>query len=158
MEEHEILTDTAELEEEIRESEPSDVLPADDEVNKLRREIEQLRSELEHKKQEEEKATQELEEFHRLFPNVAVREIPAPVWNDLQNGIPLSAAYALYEKKNRMDAIRAEEINRQNAERSSGRAGRGTAGEYFSPDEVRAMSRSEVRANYRKIVESMKTW
>ena len=53
---------------------------------------------------------------------------------------------------------RADKINQINAYRSSGQAGSNTAREYFSPDEVRAMSQSEVRANYQRIIESMKKW
>ena len=53
---------------------------------------------------------------------------------------------------------RADEINRRNAERSAGRAGTNAAPEYFSPDEVRAMSQHEVRENYQKIRASMKRW
>ena len=33
-----------------------------------------------------------------------------------------------------------------------------TAGEYFSPEEVRAMSQRQVHENYRKILDSMKQW
>ena len=86
------------------------------------------------------------------------------MWEDVPSstsvgqGIPLSAAYALYEKRSCMDRLYAEEINRQNSQRSAGRAGLYTKGEYFSPDEVRSMSASEVRANYKKIRESMKKW
>ena len=53
---------------------------------------------------------------------------------------------------------RADEINRRNAASSAGRAGNSTAPEYFSPDEVRAMSPSEIRENYQRIRASMKKW
>lgn len=53
---------------------------------------------------------------------------------------------------------KAEEINRRNASRSAGRAGNSTAPEYFSPEEVRAMSQSEIRENYQRIRASMKKW
>jgi hypothetical protein len=80
------------------------------------------------------------------------------VWKQVERGIPLSAAYALYEKKSTVDALRADEINRSNAQRSAGRLGQNTAREFFTPDEVRAMSPSEVRDNYKTIRESMKKW
>ena len=54
--------------------------------------------------------------------------------------------------------VQAEAVNRKNAERSAGHTGRGTAPEYYTPDEVRAMSAGEVRENYEKIRASMKQW
>jgi hypothetical protein len=54
--------------------------------------------------------------------------------------------------------VQAEAVNRRNAERSAGHTGRGTAPEYYTPDEVRAMSAGEVRENYEKIRASMKQW
>ena len=53
---------------------------------------------------------------------------------------------------------RADEINRKNASLSAGSVGKGHAGEYFSPDEVRAMTQREVHDNYSKIKESMRFW
>ena len=53
---------------------------------------------------------------------------------------------------------RAEEVNQRNARHSAGRAGKSTAPEYYTPDEVRAMSAGEVRENYEKIRASMKQW
>ncbi len=150
------------LPEEISEEEtalPSDSSPEiPEEILSLRAEVERLRAELSQKTREQERIMEEMGEFNRLFPKIALQDVPAAVWQSVENGIPLSAAYALYEKKNRQDALYAEEINRRNAEQSAGRAGLYTAGEYFSPDEVRSMSPSEVRANYKKIRESMKKW
>ena len=53
---------------------------------------------------------------------------------------------------------KADEINRRNASLSAGRVGNGTAPEYYSPEEVRAMSQSEIRENYQRIRASMKKW
>ena len=52
----------------------------------------------------------------------------------------------------------ADEINRRNAARSAGHVGTNVAPEYYTPDEVRAMSPAEVRENYEKIRASMKKW
>lgn len=55
-------------------------------------------------------------------------------------------------------SVQAQQVNAHNELRSSGRlAQRGDEG-YFSPDEVRAMSREAVRDNYDGIVRSMKHW
>ncbi|MBQ9783397.1 MAG: hypothetical protein IJW44_02645 [Clostridia bacterium] len=131
---------------------------SEEELSNLREEVGRLREALAAKEAEQEKTLRELGEFNRLFPEVSIQSVPDQVWHTVGEGIPLSAAYALYEKKQRMDAARAEQINRQNASRSAGRAGRNTAGEYFSPDEVRAMSQKQVHENYAKIMASMKTW
>ncbi|MBR2353091.1 MAG: hypothetical protein IKA76_01130 [Clostridia bacterium] len=145
--------------------EPSDPTPAEessvdsaDEIASLQAEVERLRTALTQKEQEQKKIMREMEDFSRFFPTTSVKEIPESVWKDVETGIPLSAAYALYEKKSCMDRLHAEEINRRNAEQSAGRAGLHTSSEYYSPDEVRAMSPSEVRENYKKIRESMKKW
>ena len=144
------------------EAEPTpEVEPApthEEELETLRREVEQLRASLAEREQEQQRTMREIGEFHHLFPDVSLEEIPEGVWNSVQSGIPLSAAYALYEKKQRRTESRAEEINRKNAARSAGRAGKHTAGEYFSPDEVRAMSQRQVHTNYRAIMDSMKHW
>ena len=101
---------------------------------------------------------EEMAEFSRLFPTTSVSTIPEEVWQDTERGIPLSAAYALYEKRSGIDRQYAEEINRRNARLSAGSAGVYTQNEYLSPDEVRAMSPSEVRENFKRIRESMKKW
>ncbi len=54
-------------------------------------------------------------------------------------------------------AERRREVNSKNAQASSGRIG-GGGNEYFTPDEVRAMSGAEVRDNYKKIRASMEKW
>lgn len=130
----------------------------DEELNALREEISALKKTLAEKEQEQQKAMRELGEFNSLYPEKSVKDIPDDVWRSVEEGIPLSAAYALYERKNHMDRFRAEQINMQNAARSAGIAGKDTGSEYFSPDEVRAMSQKQVHDNYKKIVESMKRW
>lgn len=128
------------------------------ELDTLRKEIGLLRAELEQKSAEQERIRSEMGEFQQLFPNKTLGDVPPPVWQQVERGVPLSAAYALYEKKSTADALRADEINRRNAEHSAGRLGQNTAREFYTPDEVRAMSPSEVRENYKTIRESMKKW
>ena len=128
------------------------------ELETLRQEVEQLRAALAQKEQEQQNALREIGEFHRLFPDISIENVPEGVWDSVEQGIPLSAAYALYEKKRCMSEARADEINRRNASLSAGKAGKHTAGEYFSPDEVRAMSQRQVHNNYSAIMESMKHW
>ena len=147
-------------EEPSSESEPNaeEATSSEEEVSLLKAEIERLRASISRQEEVQKRVMREMEEFSGLFPAVSIREVPESVWQDVGLGIPLSAAYALYERKNRMEKIRAEEVNRQNAERSAGRAGLHTGNEYYSPDEVRSMSSAEIRANLGKIRESMKKW
>ena len=130
-------------------------------ITMLKEEIAALRSEveaLEQFKKNQDRIMNELTDFAILFPEVAVDEIPEEVWDAVRKGGALTASYALYEKKKATEATRIANINAKNASRSPGATGTDTAGEYFSPDDVRRMSRAEVHANYSKIKESMKKW
>lgn len=124
------------------------------ELEDLRDQIKTLKAELERTKRLE----AELLDFTEVFPEQDVRAIPDEVWQDVRKGNSLAAAFALFERKKANVQARAAEVNQINAYRSSGRAGSDAANEFFSPDDVRAMSQSEVRANYSRIIESMKKW
>lgn len=129
------------------------------ELDSLRAEVERLKSLLSRQEQQREAAIKEIEDFHRLFPDVSLREIPPSVLETRERmAIPLNAAYALYEREWQLERARADAINRQNASRSAGRAGTDTANEYFSADEVRKMTPKQVHENFSKIRESMKSW
>lgn len=132
-----------------------------EELNSLRAELARVRTAL--AEQETmflrlQKEARDRTELCRLFPEADPDDLPEEVAEAHANGIPLVAAYALYEKQNAARARQYEAINRRNAERASGRAGVGTSEEYFTPDEVRRMSPSEVRAHFKTIRESMKKW
>lgn len=124
----------------------------------LSAEVTRLREALAAKEEEQARLLGELAEFDRLFPEVSVRSVPQDVWQSVREGLPLSAAYALYEAKQHREAARAEAVNRRNASRASGQAGQNTKGDYFSPEEVRAMSQKQVHEHYAVIQESMKSW
>ena len=132
--------------------------PSAGELDALRAEVAGLRAQLAAKEQERAEALREIESFQSLFPDVAIRDIPDSVWQQREQGIPLNAAYALYEREICMARSKADAINKQNAARSSGRAGVDAAAEYFSPEEVRGMTPKQVRENYQKIRLSMKKW
>lgn len=124
------------------------------EIDTLRRQI----SQLEELKRANNRILSELGDFAAFFPDVPVENIPDSVWESVKNGAPLAASYALYEKRMAAEAMRIARINQKNASKSPGAAGTDTVGEYFSPEDVRRMSRAEVHANYSKIKESMKKW
>ena len=127
-------------------------------IESLKAEIEALRSAIRQRDEQQERLTRELGEFSELFPETPPSAIPEEIWEEVRRGIPLAAAFALREKKEQMRMAKIGEINKRNSQRSPGMAGVGTSGEYFTPDEVRAMSRGEVKANYEKIIASMKKW
>ena len=130
-------------------------------------ELEQLRSELKHLRQElalrdsrtnqETRATREYDEFCSLYPDVPVSSLSPAVWQDVEKGTPLAAAYALAEKRKAVSQRRAMESNSHNRTRSAGAVSNAENIE-FSPAEVRAMSSQEVRANLSKIMRSMQKW
>lgn len=128
------------------------------ELSRLRKEVEDLQAALSQKEIERQNSLNDLAEFHRLFPDISLSALPDGIWESVHQGVPLTAAYALYEKKQYAAKQDAEQINRRNASLSAGVAGKNTSGEYFSPDEVRVMTQKQVHDNYRTIMESMKHW
>lgn len=144
-------------------SDPDPLLPEDcdsaeaQSLEQLRDELKRLREEIRGREDFYGRVGRDYEEFRTLYPGVNLSDLPDSVWNDVKCGIPIAAAYALAEQRQRRLAEQAEAMNLANAARSSG-AMQATEPEYFSPDEVRAMSRDEVRHNYQKIMQSMKKW
>ncbi len=162
---NEELTVNAELEEiiptqteEISDSTP----PAEDEgIEALKEEILSLKeqiSALEAERETHSRMLQEVSDFSLLFPDVELNDVPESVWESVKKGTALSASYALYEKRLEAERARIAKINASNASRSAGVAGKDTANEYFTPEDVRKMSPSEVHANYSKIKKSMSKW
>lgn len=129
-----------------------------DELDALRSRVAELQAELEKSQQETGKTVRQIKELYSLFPDSDISSLPDTVWQSVSEGNSLAAAYALQlcREKQKADEIRS--VNKKNAALSAGLAGDAARGEYFTPSEVRAMSQSEVRANYTKILESMKRW
>lgn len=127
----------------------------------LREEIERLKSELELQKEKERenaRMIKECGEFRTYFPDVSYESIPDEVWDSVKDGIPLAYSYALYEKRAAAARAAASSVNSRNSKMSSGALSSHTEERYFSPSEVRAMSREQVKANYTDIIESMRHW
>ena len=150
-----VITDEAESEEvEVENSDEKEL----SETELLRLEVEELRAKLEKKESEDARMFAEIGEFSELFPEKKLESIPEEVWNRVREGIPLAAAYALYEKKTEMKNKLVGMVNEQNAHKSSGSISHSRDDLYYSPDEVRKMSASEVKEKYNIIIESMKKW
>ncbi|MBQ9784524.1 MAG: hypothetical protein IJW29_03385 [Clostridia bacterium] len=126
-------------------------------MDELRGELNALREQLASERARRARIESEYEEFCSLYPDVSLASCSDAVWGAVENGTPLAAAYALEERRRILTAARAADANEQNQGRSTGRV-RGSTGEFFTPEEVRAMSQNEVRINLSKIMKSMKKW
>lgn len=135
------------------EHDPADPAAPAGELEKLRQELTDLKTEL----QNLHRTREECAEFAELFPDTPIDKLPDAVWEDVGRGIPVSAAYALFERRSARAKKVAEEVNRKNRSRSSGALGSAREG-FLSLSEVRAMSPAEVRKNYQRILQSMQKW
>ncbi len=115
-------------------------------MNGLRAELQNLR-----------RAQSECAEFAALYPDVPLSDLPDAVWEDVGRGVPVSAAYALFRRREEYAGRIAGQVNEQNRTRSSGALAQSRSG-FLSPAEVRAMSPAEVRKNYQSILHSMQKW
>ena len=144
--------------EESSEAEQESMPDAAAELEALRDEVRRLNEELEQKQAEAERIAAEIGDFYKLFPNADISALPDSVLESVKQGNSLAAAYALYHRRSQLKEEQVRAANQRNASLSAGRVGSGAAAEYFTPDEVRAMSQGEVKRNYKKIIESMKKW
>lgn len=127
------------------------------ELSRLREELTQLREELTRKEAVSFRLGRECAEFRDLYPEIPLSAVPDEVWNAVRDGVPLPAAFALAERRRERLEQAAKDSNRRNLSRTSGELGQ-EAPSYFSPEEVRRMSRDEVRENYSNILLSMQKW
>ena len=97
--------------------------------------------------------------FHTLFPSVSADKIPGAVWEAVEAGESLTAAYAVHFVQEMRDKERIERLNEENAKAAPPPVRHdGKEESYFSPEAVKAMSREEVRKNYQEILRSMDHW
>ncbi len=131
---------------------------ADESIESLKAEVERLRNAIAEREKHASRMMEQIGEFSEVYPEKSLESIPSEVWNSVKGGVPLAAAYALYEKKTALHTALTREVNSKNAERSSGAVGKECDCLYYSPAEVREMSPAEVREKYNIIIESMKKW
>ncbi len=129
----------------------------DGETAALQARIRELEEQLAEREQMSERIERECAEFEAYFPDVSLRRVPDEVWGQVHAGIPLPAAYALYEKKQQKQQADAERISRRGESMTAGITD-AAGNQYFSPSQIRAMSPQEVRQNYDRIFESMRHW
>lgn len=95
--------------------------------------------------------------FKELFPDTDRESIPDSVRAEAsEKGIPLIAAYAIYERRRQLAAATAEAHNKTNAGRSSGPLGKAdNFGESLSIEQIRAMTPAQVRRHYKQIMKTL---
>ena len=127
------------------------------ELEQLRGELKRLRSDMEAQRRAFERMGAECAEFCELYPDRSPSELPDEVFESMRRGVPLAAAYALYERRRARIEEAASLQDEENRLRSSGGV-ETTKGGYLSPDEVLSMTPAEVKANYQSILLSMQKW
>ena len=138
---------------------PVDGLP-EEVVNELTaaREDKKARRADERIRREQESAREEIKRFREFFPEIKADDIPEAVWADVENGIPLCYAYALYITQENNATTRASEVNERNGLASLAAASDGVTEPVFTKEAVEKMSDSDVKRNYKSILRAMKSW
>ena len=142
------------IDEETKLEEQNTPTPDNEEKGRLLSRI----AELEHQLRESERSAAQKKELLELFPEADPESLPDSVAEQYKNGVPLAAAYALYEHIKRIEQKRAEELSKKNAKLFHGELGNNTKNSYYTAEEVRAMSRDQVKLNFSSIIDSMRHW
>ena len=107
----------------------------------------------------EAKMKEDIALFRRLFPEVKSQDIPEEVWLQVEKGESLAANYALYFVQKMREEEHILKVNEENEKKAPPRIRHdGKEYEYFSPEAVKSMSRSEIKKNYDAILSSMEKW
>lgn len=120
-------------------------------------ELKALRCEVERLRAEAERLAEGYAELMYLYPSAQLSSMPDSFNEAVRQGVPPAAAYALEMRRREVRAKRAEAARRSAEKTSVGKISTVDDG-LFTPDEVRGMSRREVRENYGRIMESMRRW
>jgi hypothetical protein len=132
-------------------------------LNQLEREREEARQKLE----SETKRQAQYREFFETFPDAKVEDIHPETLEKFHSGIPLKYAYmeqkyseALSEVEKYKLGSESQKANEEAKATSPGSVSQsGTPKQtYFSPEQVRNMSREEIRKNLKDIERSQKQW
>ncbi len=108
---------------------------------------------------ETEKMKEDIALFHRLFPEVKAKDIPEEVWERVEAGESLAASFALSFVRKIKEEEHIKTVNDANEKKAPPRIRHdGAEYDYFSPEAVKSMSRSEIKKNYDAILASMEKW
>lgn len=119
--------------------------------------IAELEAQVSELQQKNEMTRLERSELKRLFPNADPDALPDEVVKLCADGIPLVAAYALFDRTRKLEQDAAKAANRKNSAFMNTGI-QGGAEVFFSADEVKSMSSGQVKANFSSILRSMKHW
>lgn len=102
----------------------------------------------------------DLAEFRELYPDIDPEKVPAEVWAQVQGGKALTDAYMRYDLRRQRAQGKAQEVNDKNRQAASPapKSDGGTEKGYYTREQVKAMSASEVSAHYDAILQSMPKW
>ena len=110
------------------------------------------------KKQQESDMQADIKRFRELFPDTSAEEIPDSVWAEVENGVPLAHAFALYTVTQQSIQALADEVNRRNGNASAAATNEGTSEPLFTKEAVEKMSQKDIKSNYKNILKAMKSW
>ncbi|MBQ8896021.1 MAG: hypothetical protein IKM32_04755 [Clostridia bacterium] len=109
-------------------------------------------------KKSDEAMAEDIKRFRELFPDISAEAIPESVWEEVENGVGLAHAYALYalteDSVNRI----AEGVNRRNDGIGAKAESFGATEPSFTKEQVEKMSGKDVKSNYKSILKAMKSW
>lgn len=131
--------------------------PASSDTQNLESELDILRRRVEVAERTAREISAGWREFSELYPEADISSLPDSFNNAIERGIPPAAAYALEMRRREVTRLRIEAADRRSRELSAGKV-QSTEDSLYSPEEVRAMTPSEVRNNIEKIRRSMKSW
>lgn len=103
------------------------------------------------------RAEAEITEFSEAFPDTELDSVPLSVWEEVKKGVKLADAYGKYSEQKQRLTEKAERVNTENADQSSGRISGSPKKAVYTAKEVSAMNAREVAANYDDILASMKS-
>ena len=113
---------------------------------------------LRHEKKVKENLEKELEILTEVFPELKSEDIPDQVFEDCEDGKGLAARYALYYVKEQRNAAEKEKREEENRKSAPPEVKTSEESVYFTPEAVRAMSKGDIRKNYKAIMKSMEAW
>jgi hypothetical protein len=137
-----------------REGLPEDIINELENARTLKRENRNSKKQSE----QSENIKKETERFKEVFSDVAPKDIPDSVWDDVCDGIPLQYAYALYFVTEKIDSDYAGKVNSENSSRAAVKTDDGETEPAFTKEQVESMSPKEISKNYKGILKSISKW
>ncbi len=108
--------------------------------------------------QSEAAMNEDIKRFRELFPEISAEDIPESVWAEVENGVSLAHAYALYTLTEESLKRIAEGVNRRNGGVDAKAVSAGSTEPTFTKEQVERMSGKDVKSNYKNILKAMKSW